>query len=101
MNEIIDNTKEFILPEYWYIKIEFDNIDLITQWRKDNFNLTGDISNCFYVNQAGWRAGVIGLVGCFVELSTEQFKEHVLKLPKSKPIKEDYSYLIEFLKKIQ
>lgn len=91
---------EFVLPKYWYIKIEPDNIDLIQQWRKDVFNFTNDISGyyCIYENGypgpgRGWCSGV--------GLSTEQFKEHVLKQPKSEHTKEDYSYLINFLKKIQ
>lgn len=90
--------EEFVLPKYWYLKIEPDNIDLIQKWRKREFNFDDDISRWNYVYEIGeWDPG-IGGVGWFV-LSIEQFIKYVLK-EETIEIKEDMSKIEEILIKL-
>lgn len=89
--------KSFTLPKYWYIKITEDNKELLTQWRREVFNLTADISSfyCLFENGLGGRWGRWGSVRL---LNTEEFKKYVFN--PTTPTKEDMSYLVNLLKKL-
>ena len=99
--------ESFVLPEYWYLKIDNDNINLITKWRLEHFNLTNDISNyyCVYNNGEKERTRRNGAwvppLRTHDSLSSEQFIKYVLKEEVSTSIiNEDLSYLIELFKKL-
>ncbi len=47
--------KEFVLPEYWYVKITDENKEFIQKWRKLVFNLDDDISKWYFINSEGER----------------------------------------------
>lgn len=90
--------EKYVFPENnWYIKVTKDNKEILDNWRKTlDYNRLLDIGE--YINWAGSGAMWRGLV----EITTDQFKEYVLKeTPNIPTIKEDYSYLIGFLDKLQ
>ena len=86
----------FELPDKWSVKVTDKNRKLINDW-KITTEYDDDLSrfkHYEYVNYDG--AGVFELE--YSEISLDQFKEYVLGKKPKKSVKEDTSYLINFLK---
>lgn len=90
---IKNNTKEFILPPNWHVVVNKDNIDILSQWRfgKKLSNLL--FFNCehmcgmYHDCNGGYQIGhdlvknikVDNVCDFGQEITTEQFKQYVLK----------------------
>lgn len=90
----------FELPDRWHICADTKNRKIINNW-KIKQPLNDDLfenPNYTHVNSDG--GGTIKSDAWGIELTIEQFKEYVLgrKPKKQKSVKEDTSYLINFLK---
>lgn len=92
--------KEFVLPEYWYIKITDNNREFIQKWRKLVFNSDSDISKWNYINCKGARGAWPWEDGF---LKDYEFMTYVYNpLFNTQPlINEDCSYLIPFIQKLE
>lgn len=89
----------FELPDIWHIEINDKNRKIINSWKIKQYLNDDLFSNLQYtcVNNDG--GGTIKSDAHGIELTIDQFKEYVLgRKPKQKSIKEDTSYLINFLK---
>lgn len=92
--------KEFILPNRWYIKITDENRDIVDSWKKEQYYKDSLYENAPYDKYVDWEGA--GKTERWttqgVEISLEQFLEHVLK---QSPVEEQsYDYLIPILKKL-
>lgn len=89
--------EEYIFPENnWYLKIDDDNRDLVNNWRINIIKYSNTTCNYPYIL---WHGGVWLGSADEVLITTEQFKQYVLK-ESLNPIIEDYNYLIPILNKI-
>lgn len=84
------------LPDKWSVKVTDKNRKLINDWKitREYDDDLFRFKHYEYVNYDG--AGVLELE--YSEISLDQFKEYVLGKKPKKSVKEDTSYLINFLK---
>ena len=94
-------SKEYVFPtDNWYLKIDDENREIVNNWRINIIKYSTEPCQHSYINYQG--RGGRGLFGGEREISIDQFKEYVLNIP-TNPLpkeKEDLSYLINFLQKI-
>ena len=97
---------EFMLPEKWCLRINYENRDIINDWRINiiKFREFEVDKRWLYIGSDGSGYKEIDddkTPGNRIEITTEQFKEHVLGIITTQIIvNEDYSYLIELFKKL-
>ena len=94
--EKFDN-KEFIIPEYWMLQINPQNIEAITKWRIGVFGAYGDVSNKNYIYSNGSsRKPIDGEV--YTQISTYEFINHVVKNSVNKFVNKEFLPLMKLLK---
>lgn len=76
-----ETTTEFVLPEYWHIKVTAENNKMLGNWRcsGDIDGLEGIILSEHSGHRGYWIANCMNIPELFrTEITTEQFKQYVL-----------------------